>query len=340
MAYRIHFHCLPCCLLTALLLLSSPVPAEESAKELLNKMTRAVQSLSYEGTFVFMHGDEIDTMKIVHGHDGGGVRERLVSLTGEPREVIRNRNVLTCYWPGSQFVVVEISRKDSALPTAIPAKLDDLKNYYHFEVGDTSRIAGRDCRMIEIRPLDDSRYGYRFCVAEQSGMLLKSQMVSPDGETIEQVMFTEFSLRDSIPKKRFEPTMSGEDYTWHTIEAREHLAELRPDPGWRIGDMPPGFSLTENVKRPIAASAQPVQHMILTDGLASVSVFIAKPETRREFFQGITHSGAINAYATHQAGHQITVVGEVPKKTVEMIGDSIIYKDSVTDRQHVDSRDD
>jgi sigma-E factor negative regulatory protein RseB len=312
--------------LLAILALPQASWCDEDAKAWLEKMTDAVQSLNYEGTFVFMHGDKVDSMRIVHARTENGVRERLVSLTGEAREFIRDQGVLTCVWPHQNSVVVERTRTQHGIPASIPADVDELDAYYRFEVAGQDRIAGSDCREIAILPKDSLRYGHRLCVAEGSGMLLKSVMLNAGGESIEELMFTSIRLRESIPDQRFAPTMIDKDDVWRRVGARDAYLQLKPDPGWRIERMPPGFEVTGNAKRVIAASPQPVQHMILTDGLASVSVFIAKPQDRTALFEGTTHSGALNAFARNLGHYQITVVGEVPADTVKMIGLSLVNR--------------
>ncbi len=306
-------------------LLVSPLCAwgDEDARFWLDKMTQAVQSLNYEGTFVYMHGDRVETMRIVHGFDNGNVRERLVSLTGEAREVIRDQDVLTCVWPKSKFVVVETSRTRHGIPATTPADSEALKAFYDFRIAGEDRIAGKLCKLIDILPKDKYRYGYRLCVAEESGMLLKSAMMDTNDKPIEQVMFTSLALHDEIPLQNFESKLNREGFTWHTVASKDKRQNLQSDQAWKINDMPPGFAVTEQSKRQIAASSQPVQHIILTDGLASVSVFIARPDNRSELYKGMTRSGALNAYARDFNGHQVTVVGEVPRITVEMIGESI-----------------
>jgi sigma-E factor negative regulatory protein RseB len=312
--------------LLAVLALPQLAWSGQSPKAWLEKMTRAVHSLSYEGTFVFMHGDRVDTMHIVHGHDQDGVKERLTALTGQARELIRAEGVLTCVRPQEDSVTVEKIPARHVYPGAIPVNTEGLEAYYQFQFAGRDRIAGTPCRVIAIEPQDDLRYGHRLCIAEDSGLLLRSIMLTPGGRPIEEVMFTSIRLRENIPDARFEPTMIEDDYVQRTTAGRYSAIELKVDPGWRIERMPPGFEVTDRAKRVMMASPQPVQHMILTDGLASVSVFIAKPQDAKALFEGTTRSGALNAFARKLNGHQITVVGEVPAETVKMIGQSIVYR--------------
>jgi sigma-E factor negative regulatory protein RseB len=302
--------------------------ADQSAKFWLDKMSGAVESLNYEGTFVFVHGDEVETMRIIHGNYQGGAKERLISLNGEAREIIRNEELLTCIWHRSNVVVVEKSRTPYGIPTVIPEQIEGLSEHYDLLVTGQSRIAGYDCKIIAIRPRDDYRYGYRLCIAQNTGMLLKSEMFDPQSRLIEQVVFTDIHFPSSIPEHRFDPSISSKEYVWHTAPSRKHVSSLSPDLAWHIGALPPGFKLSENIKRPIASSAQPVQHMVVTDGLATVSVFIAKPDAVNRVFSGTMGRGALHAHALNLNSHQITVVGEVPESTVKMIGQSIVYKNT------------
>lgn len=299
--------------------------ANQDAKFWLDKMSAAVGSLNYEGTFVFVHGDEVETMRIIHGSFKGGAKERIISLNGEAREIIRDEDALTCIWPRSNVVVVEKSRMRYGIPTMVPEQIEGLDEQYDLVVTGQSRIAGHDCNVVVIRPKDNFRYGYRLCIAKNTGMLLKSEMLDPEKRLIEQLVFTDIDFPTSIPEYRFHPSISDKEYVWHTVPSKKHVSSLHPDLGWHINTLPPGFKISENVKRPIAASAQPVQHMIITDGLATVSVFIAKSDAVNQVFNGTMGRGALHAHALTLNSHQITVVGEVPESTVEMIGQSIVY---------------
>ncbi|MDH3640293.1 MAG: MucB/RseB C-terminal domain-containing protein, partial [Gammaproteobacteria bacterium] len=61
-----------------------------------------------------------------------------------------------------------------------------------------------------------------------------------------------------------------------------------------------------------------------SDGLAAVSVFIEKnPERNTGAVSGVNRMGAVHAFGTTIGDYQVTVVGEVPAKTVDLIGMSV-----------------
>jgi sigma-E factor negative regulatory protein RseB len=300
---------------------------EHRADLLLERMIKAVENLSYEGTFVYIHGQKTETMQIVHTRDERGQRERLVSLTGEPREVIRDDNILTCIWPASRAVVIEPRRSRlGGLPAAIPDRGFGPDSPYSFGLEGEQRIAGLPCRTVKIEPKDDLRYGHRLCINEESGMLLKSEMLDHEGNTIEQFMFTSIQFPSTVSDDRFVPVMKGEGFATYRVDSQPNHSELPPDPGWKVRDIPAGFQLTSVTKRPMAANQNPVQHMVLSDGLATVSVFISLAPSLDDLYVGTTQSGALNAMAVPAGDYQVTVVGEVPRATVQMIADSVFHE--------------
>ena len=302
----------------------SAVMAEDKIWKLLNQMNHTLETGNYQGTFVFMHDGKVETLKIVHGHSDYGVREKLVSLTGDAREVIRDRDVLTCIWPKDKLVVIEPAPSSYGLPSFLPANLDDLALHYKLKETGSARIAGFNCQIVRFTPLDTYRYGHELCIETGSGMLLKSRTFDKEGETMESMMFTSFSMLESVPDSMFRRSTPLEGYTWK-VAGFGPDGEMPPDHAWKIRNLPPGFSLSSVTRRQTSVSKSPVQHIVLTDGLVSVSVFISKVEDPRNFYEGAHNKGVISAYARDLNRHQITVIGEVPEGTVKSIGESVFY---------------
>lgn len=311
--------------ITCSLFFTYSVSADQgSMQQLLSKMNQTLERGNYEGVFVFMQNGNVETMSIVHGYSETGVREKLVSLTGDAREVIRDQDVLTCIWPRDKLVVVESASKAHGLPSSLPTNINELAFHYKVTEVGQARIAGHDCTIVRFEPLDEHRYGHELCVEAVQGMVLESKTFDANGKTIENMMFTSFRMRENAPEKLFQPSVHLNDYTWKTANV-ELDGEIQPDQAWRIEELPPGFSLQSVTSRLMSASKNPVQHMVLTDGLASVSVFISKVDDPEHMYKGAHKKGVINAYARDLNQHQITVVGEVPQGTVKMIGSSITY---------------
>ena len=65
--------------------------------------------------------------------------------------------------------------------------------------------------------------------------------------------------------------------------------------------------------------------MVLSDGLAGVSVFIQQVETPSTDVS-LDSMGAVHAYTRIVDGRLVTAIGEVPAAAVKMIGNSLAKK--------------
>lgn len=309
-----------------LVLLNATAHAGEDAYAWLLKMNQASRDLSYSGSFIYKHGDHLESMRIFRKVQDGVVRERLVSLNGAAREVIRTDQEVRCYLPDENIVVVEQRRLEArSFPSLLPQSLRNLDKNYVIVLGESERVVDRDTQAVTIFPRDRYRYGYQLWADEETGLLLKANLVDDKGATIEQFMFTSINVNSDIPDSAFEPHTSGKNYAWHR-ESKDAIQSLPTDSAWKIARLPPGFTLSMRMRRMIPRRKEAVEHMIYSDGLAVVSVFVEKlaDKSALDDFTDRVHIGAVHTRARVIDTHRITVVGEVPAVTVDMLGDSVI----------------
>jgi sigma-E factor negative regulatory protein RseB len=309
-------------LLAGLLAAAGQSLAGDSAHQWLDRMSNALQSLNYDGTFVYLHDDKLEAMRIVHQTGDGGEKERLVSLTGSAREVLRDDKVVTCIMPDNKSVMVGESRPRQPFPV-VPRDLDSLSQYYHLQDAGDDRIAGKMSRVITVTSKDVLRYGYRFWIDTNNYMLLKFDLTDQDGKAIEQVMFTRLSVDAPIPAAAFQPSLTGDGYNWYRQDANANPAVDPDAPGWVVGRLPAGFELTHFQHKRMHQDGEKAEHMVFSDGLASLSVYVEKLMAKDAAFSGLSSMGAMNAFGAVVEGHQVTVVGEVPPATVQMVAVSV-----------------
>jgi sigma-E factor negative regulatory protein RseB len=300
------------------------VDIQPSAVDYINKMGQALKTLNYHGSLVYLNGGRLESLQLIHKNDGNKEWERLVHLSGEPREVIRHDDVVTCYLPDSRSVVVGQRRFNNHLFAKLTANLEQFAPNYSFITSGSNRVAGKDAVIIEINPKDPYRYGYQLWIDKASKLLLKSELVDAKGEVLEQMMFTQLDIVDDIPEAMLKPAVSGESFTWHG-EDDTSTDETNVDRGWQVAKMPSGFMISARYKQQMPNSTQPVEHVIISDGLASVSVYIEPFNAESQSFIGSSRMGAVNIFGSVLDDHKVTVVGEVPISTVEMIAKSIQY---------------
>ena len=305
-------------------LFSAPVLADP-AMEWVQKMSDAMRNLNYRGNFVYMHGNQLESMQISHIRDANGEKERLISLNGEAREVIRDNQNLTCIWPSSRKVVVDLSRKNSFSPIFIPEDIARLEKFYDMKLIGNDRIADMETVVVHIKPKDQFRYGMKFWINRHNGLMMKSSMINERNEEIEQVMFTSLELYGTEERLGLDILPQIDDsYTLVRYHRGDPAATQVNNSAWRLNDAPGGFWRESVLKRMVPGSDEVVEQMVYTDGLASLSIFIERRTNGSH--QGSSSMGAVNAFIRVTNDHLVTAIGEVPAITVKRVAESVSYQ--------------
>lgn len=314
----------PQVLLILLCLISFSAKSDADVKHWLMKMNDAALELDYQGTFVYVKQNQIEVMRVVHQSHQGVIKERIYSLNGALREIVRDAEQVWCYLPDRRMGVHEYRQVSSNnFPHILPKRLDKLGNNYRITMGGKGRIADRKAVQIWILPRDEYRYGHDLWVDEDSGLLLKAALMGADSEPIEQYMFTDIQIGRPIAETDLVPLTPRKQLVWYGVNKEDEPKDIHGDVKWKAAKYPDGFMLSRKMKRMSPMRKQMVEHLVYSDGLAAVSIFVEKLEASVKPINGLNSMGAINAYGTVIGNHQVTVVGEVPSETVNMIAMSV-----------------
>lgn len=300
----------------------TPQAEQAEAGQLVRKIQEAARTLNYVGVFAFQQGERFESSRITHFFDGKIEKERIEVLDGAPREYLRIDDEVQGLMPDRKLVLLERKRGDR-FPGLLLNNAQSLEKNYSLRLApDLLRIAGRPCRGIEITPRDTHRYGYRLCADLETNLLLKAQMVGPDGVVIEQVAFTQVTIGADITEAMLTPSWTTTD--WRTVRAQHSKVDLLAQ-GWRIS-APAGYVPTSQLER-VFSNNKRVNQLVLSDGLATISIFIEPylPERSEYEPQGAARSGSVNIFGIKVANFWLTVLGEVPAATLEQLAQSIQY---------------
>jgi sigma-E factor negative regulatory protein RseB len=325
----------PCAVVGVLLTVLPPrSQAGDDARQWLEKMNSALASRNYDGTFFHLSDGRVETMRIVHRVRAGLVTERLLSLDGSGREFVRNNGELTCYLPDQHTVLVEPRQDRGPFLGSLPQFGDEVNQFYDIEALASSHVLGRPVRLIVVTPKDQFRFGYRLWLDETSAMPLKTQLCDSRGQVIEQILFARLEMPDTIADSELAPAVRTEGMRW----VRQGPAQDSTPSSlsaFQARELPPGFRLTVSGAQTLGGASIPASHLVYSDGLATVSVFVeaqrdAKPgpdvqsgDAAEPPMEGLARVGSGFAFSTVVQGHQVTAVGEVPAKTVEFIAHSV-----------------
>jgi len=297
----------------------------------LERMNQALTARNYDGTFSHWQGGKVEMLRIIHRVQNGAVSERLVSLDGSGREFIRTGSNLACYLPDKRTVLVENRPAEESLLSGFPTINDQTASFYDLKEVAQTRLLGRDTHFITVMPKDEYRYGYRLWIDEKTAMPLKTQLCDAHGHVIEQVVFASLTLSSRIPDSAFKPDLSTDGFQWLRSDTppKDSAKEAMADPVvWDALKLPPGFKMTIRKAQTMPGSSSPVDHLVFTDGLASVSVFVEETQVSTqasgdEQMDESARVGSSSAFSTVIDGHKVTAVGEVPPATVRFIANSV-----------------
>jgi sigma-E factor negative regulatory protein RseB len=320
---------LACRLLPALLLLPLGVGMplagaleQDEALAWLQRIADAARQLNYTGTFVYLNGDQAETSRITHFTDATGEYEKLETLDGPRREVIRNNTEVLTFFFDRGVLRRERRTARKSFPALLPDQLAALTQNYELRKGRQERVAGYDTQALILVPRDEYRYGHKLWAEMRTGLLLKARMLNENREVIEQFHFTQVQINAPLTRASVQPSFPLPPSPPPDQQQRSPAAA---DTGWTVRSQPAGFKKIMEIRRMKQEGGVSVAHLVYSDGLAAVSVFIEPlPQTRP--MEGLSKQGAVSIYTKSLPDQLITVLGETPAATVVQIGDSVALK--------------
>ena len=234
-----------------------------------------------------------------------------------------------CYQPDSKTMRLDRRISGKFFPALLNGTPQSIMESYRVRVGSTERISGHDCQWVILEPKDALRFLQNLCAEIGSGLLVRAKMLNSRNQVIEQFTFTELRLgkdatRD-FGRSHFKSRLQEKQNGWQTDDSAQR--ELKnTDTGWVVTSPPAGFKKIMEMKRTLAGKTQPVSHLVFSDGLASISVFVEPIQNGAKGLSNGAEDG-MYSYALRPVGdHQVTVLGEVPIGTAQMLANGVLPK--------------
>ena len=277
------------------------------AADWLKRVADAPRRLSYEGVFVFQQGDAMQTVRIANRPDGSGKDSRLTTIDGVPREVrCTGSESVSISGQGGQ-AKFERRLNSRHFPDLLPTNAERLLAWYNLKVGATARVAGLECRQLELIPKDHFRWGYVLCADKDTNLPLKAVMVNEHGQPLMQYAFTEVRFGDSGTLPSAKPSTGAAEVPF--LAAGDAL---------NIKQLPPGFAREVAIRRKLPQHGE-IEHWVFSDGLTHISMFIEPMAKPFMPVKGESKQGMVNMLVRQVGDYQVTVLGEAPWSAVEAI---------------------
>jgi len=307
--------------LAACVVASPAAQAAEDARAWLKRMSTALATANYVGEFELQGAGYSEKLRIYHRVRDGRVSERLVTLSGRGREMIRDGDEVTAFLPDRQLAIIERRPDRGGLLGTLPRYDGELEQWYELElVGMESSLNGRPAAHVRVRPRDGYRFGHRLWIDSETAMPVRTELCDRGERIVERLSFTRLELRADIADAELQPSVDPASFRWVRQVGRNPAASLP----WQVRAAPPGFRLSVSNLQEMLGVPAPVSHLVLSDGLASVSVFIHAPAPGQQPARGLGRAGAASTFSTVVDGHQVTAMGEVPPDTLEAIARGVV----------------
>lgn len=298
------------------------IGASEEPHQWLERMSAAMSQMNYQGTFVYVRGEEVETVRITHVVDEKGARERLVSVSGSPREVVRDADGVR-WIAGDEGVVLANSASNRTFFPELPlGNTVQASDFYQFLLEGQQRIAGHNARRLDIKPRDEFRYGYRLWLEPQSGLLLQWELTGTAGETLAKLMFTELKMGAEVNPGELRSKPRDENAVAPELAASVAQTFSSGRPARQAKKLPPGFHLASH-REQLPSADRLFEHLVYSDGIAVVSVYIEPADENSTLKLGLSRLGTTHAYSHQAETEVITALGDVPAATVILIGESV-----------------
>ncbi len=289
-----------------------PVHADD-AQDQLKRLAQAEQKQSFQGTFVYERNGSFSTHQIWHRVGDGKVREHLIQLDGSAQEVLRIDGVTQCV---SGSLVPGVSNIPDSPAHAFDAT--KLSSWYDMKTAGKSRVAGRPAVVVTLTPRDQHRYGIELHLDSETGLPLKSLLLSDKGQLLERFQFTELNTAALPTDDMLQPSADCKPVQTVKNKSDAQVQQI----AWHSDWLPPGFELSSAGARKDPDSKALVTSLMYDDGLARFSVFIepvsgaAVTDIRTQLGPTVAVSRRLT---TPKGDAMVTVVGEIPIGTAERI---------------------
>jgi sigma-E factor negative regulatory protein RseB len=302
------------------------VASADEGLEWIERMNQALASRNYSGTVLHERGGQSESLQVYRRVRGGQVSEKLASLDGSGREFIRRGENVMYVLPDRQHLVSERRPRNTSLLPRFPQLDERSTRFYVVSPVTRTRLTARDVRLVSITPRDPFRYGYRAWIDSRTHLPLKTELFDSEGGVLERVTFTSLSLLRDLPDDAFNPAVDTSAFQQVRLEPpRPRIQRVAGPRVWNVQPLPRGFRLTQSGEQSVPGSQLRVPHLVFSDGLASVSVFIGvdQPPLGPGDAGREHRMGASTAYSALIDGQYVVVVGEVPVRTARLIASQI-----------------
>jgi sigma-E factor negative regulatory protein RseB len=310
--------------------LAGPEIAPNDARGWLARIHAAANGQNYQGTMVVSTGGVVSSSRVAHFFVGDQVFERIEALDGKPRHVYRHNDLVHTVWPEAGLAVIERRGLQSNLPSATQSVDPRALEQYELRPEGRDRVAGREALVLLLQPRDELRFAQRLWADLETGLMLRSDVLSATRIVIESAAFSEVEIGIRAQPESVQQAIRRLDSL--RVVRPEHSPTRLEAQGWSLVRPVAGFRLSGCIKRPVhvhggvggaSGPVAEVMQAVFSDGLTHVSLFVEPFDGARHGKRIQAQFGATHSLAQRRGEHWVTAMGDVPPATLRLFVDSL-----------------
>lgn len=298
---------------------SLPVTSSASmALSWLNKMHQAFSILNFKMSYVVLKPRaQSEPYLWRHAVVDGVEMEHLSLLNGPGREALRIGTKVSYFEPNVPAYSLRSDVINGPIPAQFFQTMDSLLVGYDAVLVGRSRVSGRAAQQLRIVSRDKSRYGFNLWLDQETGLLLKLDMLDLTGQLVEQIQVTSLVVSPEPDEYfgRIDAARLPDVITPVAIPVRPH--------DWQATWMPIGMQEAKRDVHRLPGTGEIVNYLLLSDGLVDVSIYIQKGHALNGEPGWLRHE-ANTLLTLHNGDVDVTVIGKIPAGTANLIAQSMV----------------
>lgn len=293
----------------------------------LQRAASSARQTNYAGTVMHLQGERAATSRVTHIFIGGSEHEKIESLDGPRREIVRHDDRLQCYFPDAKTIRVDRRVTARFFPSLVNGPVEAIAQNYKVALGKVERLIGQECQWIHLDPKDALRYAQRLCAEIRTGLVLRAKTLGEKSHVLEQYSFTDLRVGSDVSRGEVKSIFHSQSKDWRR-DGQPNEEQKPGATGWSVGSPPPGFRLVGEIQRLLPTRAKPVTQLVLSDGIATISVFVEPAKEAARSTEATSADGALSVFVRPAGEHLVTVLGEVPPAAAQQVGRSVALQAS------------
>ena len=288
---------------------------EKQAAEFLSSTVQKFKHLRFQASGVYIRPSGLLAFDV----NRVGLSERVTEHGSLERYMVNTPLTQLTVYPERKKGIEQRGRVNFQALAYLNSNLNEgLKNYELLSDSGPSPFAGRLARRLSVTPKINDRYSYVFWIDEQSGAVLRLDIIDENKALIERMVLTSFALKPSLPTVLISDSPEGFDWVRQRFKPilRSELT---------LSWIPAGFKLYSIERIEDAGTVAHCERLILTDGFAVVEIYSCENGHSAKLTMG-RQLDALHIIKRHLGGKELSIEGRLPSTILNKIAENIEIK--------------